>query len=299
MTIGRNRVRVVQDAMTIQWANGKNEARLTPGAGRFVSHVGFYAEVGKDHEFDAAMEAAGISPMEIRHPRQGGPAQVVRHWNLGEQLRLFPITSGPVAPTVASSLSQRNIAATVEAGIGIRWGRGEGERSKLALRGYLQIGGQGAGDGGRTSTPALYPRPVQVSVRSRMTDELLAALIDHVRVCEIADSLIDRAKHPDVVQLYELALPLGAGKEEQWGKGETTTVFPLASLHPQSVDLPYLRGLWRPEPIVEMALRDWPDVQARAQEFSFAAPAQAAEEPPLQDEPAHAGNGRTVYSDAL
>jgi hypothetical protein len=287
MSIGRNRVRMVQDAMTVQWANGKNEARLTPGQGRFVSHVGFYAEVGKDHEFDSAMESAGISQMEIRHPRQGGPAQVVRHWNLGEQIRLFPITSGPVAPTVAASLSQRNVAATVEAGIGIRWGRSEGERSKLGIRGYLQVGS------------VLYPRPIQISVRSRMTDELLAALIDHVRVCELADSLVDRSKHPDVVQLYELALPLGAGKEEQWGKGETTTVFPLESLHPRDVDLPYLRGLWRPEQLVELALRDWQDVQAWAQEFSFAAPAQPIEEASYQEDPAHAANGRTVYSDAL
>jgi hypothetical protein len=288
MTIGRNRVRMVQDAMTVQWANGKNEGRLTPGQGRFVSHVGFYAEVGKDHEFDAAMEAAGISQMEIRHPRQGGPAQVVKHWNLGEQIRLFPITSGPVAPTVAGSLSQRNIAATVEAGIGIRWGRAEGERSKLGIRGYLQVGG------------TLYPRPVQISVRSRMTDELLEALIDHVRVCEQADNLVDRAKHPDVVQLYEMALPLGAGKEEQWGKGETTTVFPLASLHPRDVDQAYLRSLWRPEAVVEMALRDWPDVQAWAQEFSFATPAQPVEEASYHEDPAHTGaNGRAVYSDAL
>ncbi|MFO7167848.1 MAG: hypothetical protein DIU80_007440 [Chloroflexota bacterium] len=293
MTIGRNRVRMVQDAMTIQWANGKNEARLTPGQGRFVSHVGFYAEVGKDHEFDRAMEAAGISQMEIRHPRPGGPAQIVRHWNLGEQIRLFPITSGPVAPTVAASLSQRNIAATVEAGIGIRWGRGEGERSRLAIRGYLQVGA--AGDG----APHLYPRPVQLSVRSRMTDELLAALIDHVRVCELADDLIDRSKHPDVVQLYELALPLGAGTEEQWGKDETTTVSPLASQHPENVDLPYLRSLWRPEQVVEMALRDWPDVQAWAQEFSFASPQQQSEEPPIHDEGLQVANGRPVYSDAL
>ena len=294
MTIGRNRVRVVQDAMTIQWANGKNEARLTPGQGRFVSHVGFYAEVGKDYEFDAAMEAAAISQMEIRHPRPGGPAQVVRHWNLGEQVRLFPITSGPVAPTVAASLSQRNIAATVEAGIGIRWGRAEGERSKLAIRGYLFLAGAGEG-----AQAQLYERPVQISVRSRMTDELLEALIDHVRICEVADSLIDRSKHPDIVQLYELALPLGAGREEQWGKGETTTVFPLASLHPASVDLPYLRSLWRPEPVVEMALRDWPDVQAWAQEFSFAVAAQPGEEPPLAEEPPAAANGRPAYSDAL
>jgi hypothetical protein len=259
MTIGRNRVRMVQDAMPIQWANGKNEGRLTPGAGRFVSHVGFYAEVGKDHEFDSAMEAAGISQMEIRHPRQGGPAQVVTHWNLGEQIRLFPVTSGPVAPTVAASLSTRNIAATVEAGIGIRWSREPGARSKLGIRGYLQIGS------------TVYPRLVQISVRSRMTDELLDALVDHVRVCEQADNLVDRTKHPAVVECFELALTLGAGAEEQWGKGETTTVFPLASRHPRDIDLPYLRSLWRPEGLREWVERDWPDVQAWAQEFSFAA----------------------------
>jgi hypothetical protein len=258
MTIGRNQVRQIQDAMPIQWANGKHEGRLTPGQGRFVSHVGWYAEVGKDHEFDAAMEAAGVPQMEIRHPRQGSPAQIVTHWNLGETIRLYPVTSGPVAPSVAASLAPRSVAATVEAGIGIRWSREPGARSKLGIRGYLQIGS------------TVYPRLVQISVRSRMTDELLDALVDHVRVCELADSLVDRAKHPDVVQLYELALTLGAGAEEQWGKGETTTVFPLASMHPQQPDLPYLRSIWRPEGLRAWVERDWPDVQAWAQEFSFA-----------------------------
>jgi len=139
MAIGRNKIRQFTDAMTIQWANGKNEARLTPGVGRFVSHVGWYAEVGRDDEFDRFVYQAGIPQMEIRHPRQGATAQIVRHWNLGERLRFFPLTSGPVATTVAASLSARNVAATIEAGIGLRWGRGEGERSKMAIRGYLQI----------------------------------------------------------------------------------------------------------------------------------------------------------------
>ena len=266
MSIGRNQVRTITEAPTIQWANGRHEGRLTPGQGRFVSHVGFFSETGKDAEFDDFLSAAGIPSMEIRHPRAGGPAEIVRHWNLGERVRLFPLTSGPVAPTVAASLSPRNHHDTVAAGIGVRWGRGAGERSKLALRGYLQLGSQ------------VFPRPVQISVRSRMTDELLAALIDHVRVCELADSLIDRARHPDVVQCFELALPLGAGNEEAWGKGETTTVVPLASQHPQTPDLAALRGLWRPEVVMGLALQDWPDVQAWAQEFSFA-PEPAEREP--------------------
>lgn len=258
MTIGRNTVRQIQDAPTIQWGNGKTEGRTTIGAGRFVSHVGWYSEVGKDAELDSWLAGLDVPQLEIRHPRAGTAPHIARHWNLGETLRLFPITSGPVAPTVAASLSPRNLAATVEAGLGVRWGRGQGERSKLALRAYLQVGA------------AIFPRPVQLSVRSRMTDELLAALIDHTRVCELADNLVDRAKHPDVVQCYELALTLGAGAEEAWGKGETTTVVPLASRHPQAPDLAYLRTSWRPEALVGMVLRDWPDVQAWAQEFAFA-----------------------------
>lgn len=258
MSIGRNQVRQVVEAPTLQWANGKNEARLTPGTGRFVSHVGWFTEVGKDDTLDSFLEAAGVAQLEMRHPRPGGQAVIARHWNLGEELRFFPLTAGPVAPTVAASLSPHAHTATVKAGIGVRWGRGESERSKLAVRGYLQIGGRTHGS------------LVQISVRSRMTDELLAALIDHTRVCEAADGLVDRSKHPEVVQLYELALVLGAGSEAQWGKGETTTVVPLASRHPAAPDLPYLRSIWRVQDLPGWALADWPDVQAWAHEFSFA-----------------------------
>ncbi len=304
MAIGRNKIRQFTDAITIQWANGKNEARLTPGVGRFVSHVGWYAEVGRDDEFDRFVYQAGIPQMEIRHPRQGATAQIVRHWNLGEHLRFFPLTSGPVATTVAASLSARNVAATIEAGIGLRWGRGEGERSKMAIRGYLQILRRGTDETG--GEWLLYPRLVQISVRSRMTDELLAALVDHVRVCEIADTLVDRAKHPDVIHCYELALPLGPGQEEQWGKGETATVMPMTSLHPETIDLPYLRTLWRPDQVVELALRDWPDVQAWAHEFSLGGYTEPTGQTPAPVDDAYTGdeamaaNGRSVYAgDAL
>lgn len=267
MSIGRNQVRQITEAPTIQWANGKSEIRSTPGLGRFAGGIAtWHTEVGRDGEFDAWLSAAGVTQIEIRHPRPGGQAEIKRHWDLGETLRLFPLTSGPVAPTVAQSLAPRAHAATVEAGIGIRWGRAAGERSKLAIRGYLQRGSQ------------VWGRLVQISVRSRMTDELLAALIDHTRVCELADTLIDRAKHPAIVQCFELALLLGPGREEQWGKGETTTVVPLASAHPAAPDLAYLRSIWRPEAVAERVLRDWGDVQAWAQEFSFA-PEPEAERP--------------------
>ena len=257
-TIGRNAVRQVTDAVTIQWANGKNEARRSPG-GRFASHVGFFAEAGRDEAFDAFATSHGLGRIEMRHPRPGAAAQIVRHWDLGERVRFYPLTRGPVTTTVAASVSPRFIAETIAAGIGIRWGRGEGERSRLAVRGFVQVA---VGDAW-----ALYPHLAQLSVRSRMTDKLLAALVDHVRVCEIADTLVDRTKHPDVIACYELALPLGAGEEEEWGKGETATVAPMVSLHPQEVDLPYLRTLWRPDEVAARAEALWEDVVAWAAAF--------------------------------
>jgi len=253
--IGRNKVRSVQDAITLQYANGKSNARLTPGSGRFAPFVGFHVEVGKDADFDLAMQAAKISQIEIKHQRPGG-AEIVRHWSFGERIGFFPITSGPVAQTVAASLSDRNVRSTAEAGIGLRWGAGE--RSRMAVRGYLDI-----------LVRAGYIRMCQLSVRSRMTDVLLSALLDHGRACEAADDLIDRSKHPEVVTYHELALPLGPGNEEEWGKGDTATVVPFASLHPKEINADYLRTVWRSDAVHAAAVRDWESIQFWAQEYAI------------------------------
>lgn len=276
--IGRNKVRAVQDAATLQYANGKSVARKTLGTGRFAPYVGFHIEAGRDNELDEAMREAKIPQCEIKHQRPGG-AEIVRHWDLGESIKLYPVTSGPVAPTVAGSLAGANARETAEAGIGLRWGNGE--RSKLAVRGYLhplvQVG---------------FLRLVQFSVRSRMTDELLKALIEHGRACEAADSLVDRTRHPELVTFHEIALPLGPGDEQEWGKGDTATVVPFVSQHPQQIDADYLRGVWRPDSVHAAALREWEGIQLWAREY-----AAQAEEP----------NGRHVeeaayqpaYEDAL
>ncbi|MFV9506586.1 MAG: hypothetical protein AB4911_18705 [Oscillochloridaceae bacterium umkhey_bin13] len=252
--IGRNRVRAVQDALTLQYANGKSVARKPIGTGRFTPYIGFHIEAGRDAELDEALRKAQFGQCEIKHQRPGG-AEIVRHWDLGEQIKLFPIMSGPVAPTVAGSLAGSNARETAEAGIGLRWG--QGERSKLAIRGFLlplvQIG---------------IMRLVQLSVRSRMTDELLKTLLDHGRVCEAADSLIDRTRHPELVTFHEVALPLGSGEEQEWGKGDTATVVPLISQHPRSIDAEYLRSVWRPDSVHAAALREWEGIQLWAREYA-------------------------------
>lgn len=252
--IGRNKVRQTQDAVTLQYANGKSMAREVGSNGRFAPHVGFHIEVGKDAEIDTALAAAKLTQIEIKHQRPGG-AEIIRHWSLGEVVRLYPVTSGPVAPTVAASLAVKNAELTADAGLGLRWG--ENERSKLAVRGYLD-----------TLVRAGCLRLVQLSVRSRMTDELLKALVDHGRVCEAADHLVDRSRHPEVVCFHEIALPLGPGEEALWGKSDTTSVIPFRSVHPEVVDADYLRSVWRTDTVQAAALRDWEAIQLWAHEYA-------------------------------
>lgn len=62
--IGRNKVQAVQDAATLQYANGKSVARQTLGSGRFTPLVGFHVEVTKDKSFDRAMFDAQTAQME-------------------------------------------------------------------------------------------------------------------------------------------------------------------------------------------------------------------------------------------
>lgn len=251
--IPRNKVSTIANAVTVQWAAGKTQYRSHGGGnGRFGALVGFHVEAGRDPDFDALMRELSIPQIEIKHQRQGAQPVIVPHWYFGEELHFFPVTSGPVAPTVAGSLAGGNALATTEAGIGLRWG--QGERSKLAVRGYTDLLG-----------PEVL---VQLSVRSRMTDELLKALVDHVRVCEAADQLVDRARHPEVVSLHEVALPLGPGPEREFGRGDTATVTPLKSMHPQAVDAAYLRQVWRPDAVHAAALRAWDGVVAWARDFT-------------------------------
>lgn len=278
MTIGRNTVRSVIEAPTLQYASGKSQARTTLGAGRFTPLVGFHIEAGRDGELDRACLDARLPRIEIKHQRPGG-AEIVQHWSLGEAVQLYVVSSGPVAPTVAGSLAGANARETAEAGIGLRWGAGE--RSKLAVRGYL-----------RPLVEVGYLHLVQLSVRSRMTDELLKALVDHGRVCEAADTLVDRTRHPELVTLHEVALPLGPGEEAEWGKGDTATVVPFVSLHPAAIDVEYLRTTWRPDAVHAAAQRAWEGIQHWARAYATAVGEEAG--PPAGYD-ADGADGRGAY----
>jgi hypothetical protein len=250
----RNRVVETADAILLQYANGKTQA-AHQGFSRFAGYVGWHIEARKDERLDEILQKAGVLQINIRHQRQGAPSEVKPHWDLGERVSFFPVTSGPVAKTIAEHI--RDADATANAGIGLRWP--EGERSKMAIRGYL---------GPMVKAGDL--RLVQISVHSRMTDVLLKALLDHLRVCEAADTIVDRQRHPGVVLLHEIALPLAACQEsEEWGKGDTATVTPFQSGHPDVIDAAYIRnGNWRPEALHQQAQQDWPAVVEWAKQFT-------------------------------
>lgn len=241
MTIPRNQPQAIADVPILQWASGHTQARGA-GGGRFAPFVGFHIERGKDAELDTLLGAAHTPHIEIRHPRPGGSA-IVPHWSFGESIRFYPITAGPPATTISGCL--RLADATAAAGIGLNWL--SGEKSRMAVRGLILV----------ASAPLL----VQLSARSTMTGFLLAALLDHVRVCEAADQLIDRTKHPELVALHELALPLNAGVEQAAGRGDTTAqIVPLVSDHPAELERAYVTGCWRKAAVHDAALAAWPGI---------------------------------------
>jgi hypothetical protein len=242
--IPRNTPPAIQDAPILQYASGHTEARPV-GIGRFSGFVGFHVERGKDLAFDWACEQAGVAEVDIRHPRSGGQPEIKRHWSFGESVRFHPITAGPPHRTIAACLRS---PATAQAGLGLAWP--QGEKSRFAVRGVIVVGGE--------------LLVVQLSVRSTMTECLLAALLDHMRVCTVADDMIDRSKHPEVVTLHELALPLVAGQETSVGRGETSQVAPLRSGHPETIDREYIKSCWRKEALHLVALSAWPSILAWA-----------------------------------
>lgn len=261
--IGRNRIKTIVSVPVLQWANGRTVAQSQDNAGTFESFVGWHIEVGQHAMVDEAAQKAAIPIVHIRHQRQGGEgAAVVRHWNLGPHIRLFPLTRGPVVDHMAAAAREDAKAEIADSGMVMRWdaqSEHQTDRSYLAVRGYVQFL---APDRSWVLIPAL----VQATVRARMTDAFLAALVDHLRVCEQADAFLKPDRRTAPITMYELALPLEPGEEEVWGKRQTAPVIPMRSARPQTITREYLQSMWRPQYVADAALRDWDAVRAWAAE---------------------------------
>lgn len=222
----------------LQWGNGKDEARER--GGRFSTVVGWHIEQGSSPDLDAAGRELALNVYEFKHRRDGGKTEVKPHWWIGEEVRIFPLTAGPVADTMRGAARVSDRMAT-EAGIVATWDDG----SYLSLLAIIEING------------VMLPDVVRVSARSHMTDHLLAALLDHLRVCEAADAIVRATVAP-----WWLALPLGGGAEFDVGREQTTTIVPVASLHPVEIDRAYLERVKLPT--------DWRDYAAGQYEAAVA-----------------------------
>jgi hypothetical protein len=221
---------------------------------RFSEYVGFFVAAGEDHNLDKAMEEIGYSTIEAQHPRQGTEPIVKKHWNLGETLDFLPITMGTPATATSALLRMKDKAA--QAGVGIRWP--QGERALVGIIGYIKpLAEKG------------YMQPFKIGARSLMVDYILKALADHTRVCQFADSIVDREKHPDPVELYEIAWKLGPGEQTAFGKESTSLVVPIVSMHPAQPDAEYIKATYLTnEEIKRKAEADFPAIQQWANGFN-------------------------------
>jgi hypothetical protein len=252
--MGIGRIDNVQtDYPAIGWGNGLMRARKSEKA-RFSEYVGFFVTAGEDHNLDKAMEEAGYSTIEAQHPRQGADPIVKRHWDLGENLDFLPVTMGTPATATSALLRMKDKAA--QAGVGIRWP--QGERALLGIIGYIKpLAERG------------YMQPFKIGARSLMVDYVLKALADHTRVCQFADSIVDRSKHPDPVELYEIVWRLGPGEQTAFGKESTSLVVPIVSMHPAQPDAAYIKANYlTSEEIKAKAEADFPAIQQWANGFN-------------------------------
>jgi hypothetical protein len=245
------------DAPLLLWSSGRVSMR-PQGSGRFSNGIGFYSEVGKDAEFDEACKAAKLRCIEIRHS-SGGTSL---NWSFGETMRVYPLTTGPKINTVFELKNADKALANAQAGVGARWttdfnGKPASQAAvRCLLPDLLDVGFTGL---------------LQLQLKSTMSDHLLKALAEHLRIGHAAVAQLGKA-----VTLTELELPLGPGIDVTVGrtKDQQATLTPLAATHPKAVTREYLESIYRPD---NRALFEelWASVVAWAEEYTAASREQA------------------------
>jgi hypothetical protein len=230
--------------------------------------VGLYSERGKHADFDEACQAAKLSRIEIRHT--GGGTSI--NWSFGETMRVYPLTTGSKIKSVFELKTPGRALANAQAGVGARWTTDfDGKPASQAAT--------------RCLVPELldvgFTGVAQLQLKSTMSDHLLKALTDHLRIGHAAVAELGQA-----VTLAELALPLGPGPDVTVGKGDQqATLTPLAAMHPEAVTREYLESIYRPD---NRALFEelWPAVLAWAEEYTAAS---------REEQPAPAGPPSDLY----
>ena len=221
-----------------------------PSSGFF----GFWANYGTDEMFDKACQGFG-ELIDVSH--MGGVIE--KHWGFPFPLTVYPLILGVPAIKTRECLNRAERAASW--GVKVRWiesddGVGKG-KSYVGIHIYV-----------KEFLDRGYSSPLVLSVKSRMTDHLLSALGLHLDVAKVADTILDRTKHPQKIGLWELGMPLLCGEQQLFGKDQTTTVAPIVSGHPLDKtqwDKAYFHEIYlsgeNRKSILERIKEDWQSVQ--------------------------------------
>jgi hypothetical protein len=265
----------VSDAL-LQWSTGLTTTKR-------MIYAGWLVETGRNEAIDAAMQAAGFESITIKH----GSGNLVTHWAV-ETANMFVIADGVQTIGEMKSTADRY-------GIAFGWrtlqdGRPQSVlKFRVLLRELLDVG---------------FYEPIQVSVKSTLTGDLLDALLRQYDVLDTIDALrTQQGKAPLQPPFYACSIPLGPGQEVQRGATQKKGIVPPVALIPTPINRDYLvehyvRKEW--VPIIERLLD--PTVA-----WSVATSAQISEEAvtPHEGEASYdpnaefARNGQERYADSV
>lgn len=304
----RNKVVTSVSAPNLQYFKGSKQIEWRQAEGADdkweTGLLGFAIEAYRyGEELDAACEKAGMAQVVVLHTFNQKPTEKT-YWWFGEDCELYPISTGPMAPTIGGLLKRHE--ETIQSGIAVRWPA----EQRVVINGTEEVRKGMSSIYVRCYERLLldhgYAKPVQVGIRGPLSVSFLNAFLDHVRVCEIADEMKRKksGNDDDYVALIELSWKLShTEKPEAVGKQQTSRVFPFRSLHPDVPDRQYLGGIY-----IKNGLRK--KIEANLEQDFAAAVEWAREfaqngqgEPgPEQDTPqngsGHTGNGASMSKNA-
>lgn len=224
----RRPVATIADPL-LQWASG------LPTSDRRI-YAGWLIEARKDEALDQAMDAAGFSPITIKH----GSGNLVTHWAV-ETATLFVVADG------VQSIGEMK-RTTDRYGIAFGWRTGQGGRQQSQLRVRVLL---------RELLAVGYEQPLLMTVKGTLTGDLLSALMRQYDVLDENARLRKQAKkEPWDLPLYAFSIPLSAGAEVTRGTGgQTKELTPMVAQIPDAISKEYLKAHWIGRSWVEVVER--------------------------------------------
>lgn len=208
----------------LQWSTGLQTQQRS-------IYAGWLIQTGRAEALDDAMHTAGYSTVTIRH--SGG--NLVTHWAV-ETANLFIIADGVQSIAEMRTSSERY-------GIAYAWrtlpdGRPQSVlKLRAMMRELLEVG---------------FTEPLQVTVKSTLTGDMLEALLRQYDVLDAIDRLRTQQGQPPLnPPFYACSIPLGPGEEVARGGAQKKEIIPIVAHIPDPIDRPYLvahyiRKAWVP-----------------------------------------------------